>query len=62
MTDYSQTTTSPGMTDRARDILKRGAAVAPFVRYVPKHPALLIGAAVVGVAGVLAWRNRKGSR
>lgn len=59
MTDYTETNASPGMTSRARDILKRGAAVAPFLRYVPKHPALLIGAAVVGVAGMLAWRNRE---
>ena len=62
MTDYTDQNPSPGMTDRARDILKRGAAAAPFIRYVPKHPALLIGAAVVGIAGVLAWRNREAIR
>lgn len=43
--------------------LKRALALAPMarpaIRYMPKHPALLIGAAVVGVAGALAWRNRE---
>lgn len=59
MTEYNSSTTNPGMTGRARDILKRGAAVAPYMRYAPRHPALLIGAAVVGLAGMLAWRNRE---
>lgn len=47
----------------SRDQLKQvGAfvpALRPALRYVPKNPLLLIGAAVVGVAGVLAWRNRE---
>jgi len=58
MTDYSETT-SPGMTARARDILKQGAAAVPMLRYAPRHPGLLIGAAVIGIAGMLAWRNRE---
>lgn len=41
-----------------RDHLKQAGAALPFLRYVPKNPLLLIGAAVLGVAGVLAWRNR----
>ena len=59
MTQYGEPTRSPGMTRRARDILKQGAAAAPFIRYAPRHPALLIGAAVLGVAGMLAWKNRE---
>jgi hypothetical protein len=46
-----------------REGLKRVGAIAPVVRpmirYVPKNPVLLIGAAALGVAGVLAWRNRR---
>ncbi|MFN3582435.1 hypothetical protein [Phenylobacterium sp.] len=46
-----------------RERLKRMGAIIPVVRpvarYVPKNPVLLIGAAALGVAGVLAWRNRR---
>ncbi|RAK63612.1 hypothetical protein [Phenylobacterium kunshanense] len=46
-----------------RDRLKQAGAVLPVLRpalrYVPKNPVLLIGAAVLGVAGVMAWRNRE---
>jgi hypothetical protein len=42
-----------------RDRLKQAAAMAPFLRYVPKNPLFLLGAAVVGMAGVMAWRNRE---
>ena len=43
---------------RAPALARRATALAPFVRYVPKNPAFLIGAAVVGVLGTMAWRNR----
>lgn len=47
----------------SREGLKRLGAIAPvvrpIVRYAPKNPVLLIGAAALGVAGVLAWRNRR---
>jgi hypothetical protein len=43
---------------RAPAIAQRATSMLPFVRYVPKHPGFLIGAAVVGVLGTLAWRNR----
>jgi hypothetical protein len=29
------------------------------LRVIPRNPLLLIGAAVVGIVGVLAWRNRE---
>ncbi|MDZ4376510.1 MAG: YtxH domain-containing protein [Phenylobacterium sp.] len=41
------------------DSLKQAAFAAPALRYAARHPAFLIGAAVVGVAGLLAWRNRE---
>lgn len=43
----------------SRENLKRVTAAAPLVRYVPKHPAFLLGAIAVGVVGTLAWRNRQ---
>lgn len=47
----------------SRDRLKQVGAMVPMLRpalrYAPKHPALLIGAAVLGVVGVMAWRNRE---
>ena len=44
----------------SRDRLKQaGALIAPALRYAPRNPLLLVGALLVGVAGVLAWRNRE---
>jgi hypothetical protein len=57
MTDQPETLAPYRMPWR-RDQLKQVGALAPMLRYVPKNPLFLIGAAVVGVAGVLAWRNR----
>lgn len=58
MVDYADTT-APTARRGARDHLARAAKLAPLARYVPKHPAFLIGAAVVGLVGALAWRNRE---
>ena len=58
MVDLPKTLESYRMPWR-RDPLKQGAALAPVMRYAARHPALLVGAAVVGLAGVLAWRNRE---
>ena len=49
----------PAARPTVRDHLARAAALAPYARYVPKNPVMLIGAAVVGLVGVLAWRNRE---
>jgi hypothetical protein len=43
----------------SRDPLKQGAMALPVLRYAARHPALLVGAAIMGVAGVMAWRNRE---
>jgi len=58
MTDHPETLAPYRMPWR-RGQLKQLGAVTPLLRYVPKNPLFLIGAAVVGVAGVLAWRNRE---
>jgi predicted negative regulator of RcsB-dependent stress response len=58
MTDHPETL-APYRTPWRRDQMKQLGALAPMMRYVPKNPILLIGAAVLGVAGVLAWRNRE---
>lgn len=59
MTDHPETLARYRLP-LSRDHLKQATAfAAPALRYVPKNPFLLIGAAVVGVAGVLAWRNRE---
>lgn len=58
MTDHPETLAPYRMPWR-RDQLKQLGAVTPFLRYVPRSPLFLIGAAVVGVAGVMAWRNRE---
>ena len=33
--------------------------MAPMLRYAPRHPMLLVGALLVGVGSILAWRNRE---
>ncbi|MFZ5720760.1 MAG: hypothetical protein ACOY5Y_14980 [Pseudomonadota bacterium] len=58
MTDQPETL-APYRLPWRRDHMKQAGALAPVLRYIPRHPALLIGAAVVGVAGALAWRNRE---
>jgi hypothetical protein len=58
MTDHPETIAPYRMPWR-RDQVKQLGALTPMLRYVPKNPLFLIGAAVVGVAGVLAWRNRE---
>jgi len=57
MTDHPETLAPYRMPWR-RDQMKQLGSLTPMLRYVPKNPLFLIGAAVVGVAGVLAWRNR----
>lgn len=57
MTDHPETV-APYRIPRGRDRLKQLGALTPMLRYVPRNPLFLIGAAVVGAAGVLAWRNR----
>jgi hypothetical protein len=57
MTDQPETLAPYRMPWR-RDHVKQAVALAPMLRRVPKNPLFLIGAAVIGVAGVLAWRNR----
>ena len=57
MTDQPETL-APYRLPWRRDQLKQVGALAPVFRYFPRHPGVLIGAAVVGVAGMLAWRNR----
>ncbi|MBU1374787.1 MAG: hypothetical protein KKE02_06805 [Alphaproteobacteria bacterium] len=58
MTDHPETLAPYRMPWR-RDQLKQVGALTPMLRYIPKNPLFLIGAAVVGVASVLAWRNRE---
>jgi hypothetical protein len=50
---------TPGVEETSPGLMQRATAIAPFVRYVPKNPLILIGAAAIGIAGVLAWRNRR---
>jgi hypothetical protein len=38
---------------------KRVAAFTPMLKAIPRNPLLWIGAAAVGIAGVIAWRNRE---
>jgi len=42
-----------------RDRLAQAGALAPALRFASRNPVLLIGAAALGVASLLAWRNRE---
>ncbi len=46
---------APSLRQRATAILPM---VRPAMRYVPKNPMFLIGAAALGIAGFVAWKNR----
>jgi hypothetical protein len=64
MQDAPETPLTDGRTPLwSRENLKRVTAAAPVLRpamrYVPRNPVLLLGAVALGVAGVLAWRNRE---
>lgn len=44
----------------SRDRMKQAANLAgPALMFARRNPFILIGAAVVGVAGMIAWRNRE---
>ena len=58
MTDQPETLARHRMPWR-RDSLRQAGGLAPLLRSAPRNPLFLIGAAVIGVAGVLAWRNRE---
>lgn len=58
MTDHPETLAPYRMPWR-RDRVKQALAMAPMLRAVPKNPLFLLGAAAIGVAGVMAWRNRE---
>lgn len=58
MTDHPETLARYRLP-LTRNRMKQAAAMLPFLRYVPKNPVLLIGAAAVGFAGLMAWRNRE---
>ncbi len=58
MTDQPETLAPYRMPWR-RDHVKQAFALPSMLRAVPKNPLFLIGAAAIGVAGVLAWRNRE---
>ena len=58
MTDHPETLRRYRLPLR-RDRKKQAAELAaPAMRYVPKNPLFYIGAALVGVAGFFAWKNR----
>ena len=58
-------TDNPHTLERHRLPLARGqlkharALMAPALRYAPRNPLLMAGALLLGVAGILAWRNRE---
>lgn len=58
MTDHPETL-APYRVPWRRDHVKQAAALGPMLRRLPRNPLFLIGAAAVGVAGVIAWRNRE---
>lgn len=57
MTDHPETLAPYRMPWR-RDHMKQAMAFAPLLRRVPKNPLFLIGAAAIGIVGVVAWKNR----
>ena len=58
MTDLSETLKRYRLPLRRDHLRQARAFAAPAMRYAPKNPLFLIGAAVLGIAGFMAWRNR----
>lgn len=59
MTDIQETLKRYRLPLR-RDQLKQARDfAAPALRYAPKNPLWFIGAAVLGLAGFVAWKNRE---
>jgi hypothetical protein len=56
--DYTTAAESRSLLQRAPAIAQRATALLPYARFLPRHPALWIGAAVLGAAGAMAWKNR----
>jgi hypothetical protein len=57
MTDHPETSSRYRLPWR-RDQMMQGGRLGSALRVIPRNPVLLIGAAVLGIVGVLAWRNR----
>src|SRR4051812_35618827 len=58
MTDQPETLARYRLPLRRDHLKQAGQFAAPALRYMPKNPFILIGAAVLGVAGFFAWKNR----
>ena len=58
MTDHPETPSRERPPWRRVRLQQLGAA-GTAMRALPRNPAFLIGAAVLGVVGMLAWRNRE---
>ena len=59
MTDLSETLARYRLP-LSRDRVRRARTyLAPFLRYAPRNSMMLVGVLLVGVGGILAWRNRE---
>ena len=59
MTDRTETLSRYRLPLNNDHIKLARSYMAPMLRYAPRHPMLLVGALLVGVGSILAWRNRE---
>ena len=59
MTDRTETLARHRLPLSRDQISRARTYLAPALRYAPRHPLMLIGALLVGVGSILAWRNRE---
>lgn len=58
MTDLPKTLERYRLPLRSDHVKQAAALAAPALKFARRNPFILIGAALAGVAGVIAWRNR----
>ena len=58
MTDLSETLKRYRLPLRRDHLRQARDFAAPALRYAPKNPLFFVGAAVLGIASFMAWRNR----
>ena len=58
MTDRTETLSRYRLPLNSDHMKLARSYMAPMLRYAPRHPMFLVGAVLVGIGGILAWRNR----
>ena len=59
MTDRTETLADYRLPLNKAQMKAARTYLAPMLRHAPRNPILLVGALLVGIGGLLVWRNRE---